>query len=96
MAFPHDRRSETTIRGVTYPSVSAAAEAIGVSADAIRKARRRGALDKVGLNPRGREHGLPVTIDDVTYPSVPKAAKALGMSYWAVRDIALEQKATAK
>lgn len=37
-----------TIRGVTYPSLKAAAEALGVTKETVRQARFRGTLDKIG------------------------------------------------
>ena len=85
-----------TIRGTTYPSVSAAAKALGVSPDAIRKARAKGTLDKVGLNPRGRHHGLPVQLGKDVYASIPQAVEATGYSYWALRELALEQHRNSK
>lgn len=38
-----------TIRGVTYPSQTAAAKALGVSTSRISNAKREGTLDLVGL-----------------------------------------------
>jgi hypothetical protein len=38
-----------TIRGVTYPSHTAAALALGVSTRAVSAAKKRDALDRVGL-----------------------------------------------
>lgn len=80
-----------TIRDKTYPSVKAAAEALGVSTDAIRKARAKDKLDTVGLNPRGRHHGLPVQLGKDVYASIPDAVEATGYSYWSLRELALEQ-----
>lgn len=92
MPFPHDSRKKIKIRGVTYPSVRDAAAALSITEDAIRKARTRGALDTVGLNPRGKHHTLPVTIGKRTYPSIPRAVKATKRSYWELRRLALQQK----
>jgi len=72
-----------TIRGVTYPSQTAAAGALGVSQATISNAMARGTLDGVGLGvdgtPRGREQ-VPVTIRGVSYPSITAAAKAHGVT----------------
>lgn len=68
-----------TIRGVTYPSVLAAARALGVSPAAICNARARGGLETVGLNPTITTP-CPVAIRGVTYPSQNAAARALGVS----------------
>lgn len=47
-----DRRlTPVTIRGKTYPSHKAAADAFGTTRQAISMAKRRGMLDKVGLHP---------------------------------------------
>lgn len=47
-----------TIRGVTYPSIGAAARALGVGRTAVQHAIRLGRLDRVGLGPaRGRPRG---------------------------------------
>jgi DNA-binding transcriptional regulator YiaG len=47
-----------TIRGVEYVSGKAAAEALGVATTTISMAKRRGALDAVGLKRFGRRpHG---------------------------------------
>lgn len=68
-----------TIRGVTYPSKQAAAEAIGVSMRNMRRAIQQGRLDTVGLGP-GAGGCCIVKIRGVVYPSVKAAAKALGIS----------------
>jgi hypothetical protein len=43
-----------TIRGVTYPSQSAAAEALGLHPSLISRAYRRGTLDQVGAGYVGK------------------------------------------
>lgn len=76
---------ETTIRGVTYPSRRAAAKAHNVSVPAITQAARRGALDTVGLGPRGGAPGCPVqTPDGQSFPSISAAARAIGAPVQAV------------
>ncbi|MPL79252.1 hypothetical protein SDC9_25128 [bioreactor metagenome] len=71
-----------TIRGVTYPDVTAAAQAFGVGADAIRQAARAGRLDRVGM-PKGCEP-MPVRIRGEDYPDAKAAARALGVTTNAV------------
>jgi hypothetical protein len=68
-----------TIHGVTYPSQTAAALALGVSARTVSAAKKRDALDRVGL-----DAFEPLTIRGVTYPSQTAAALALGVSTRAV------------
>lgn len=73
-----------TIRGVNYPSHSAAARALGVSASAVSAAVALGTQDHIGLGNAGRSRigrrGNPITIGGVTYPSQSTAARALGVS----------------
>lgn len=68
-----------TIRGVTYPTASAAALACGVTVSAISQAAKRGGLEKVGLKVP-RRAAVPVTVRGVTYPSQTVAACALGIT----------------
>lgn len=42
-----------TIRGTTYRNLKEAALALGISHEAVRQARVRGVLDKVGLRAKG-------------------------------------------
>lgn len=63
------------IRGVTYPSVKAAAEAMGVKRDAIYSALARGSIDTVGL---GKSQPQPITLDGITFSSIRSASLALG------------------
>ena len=65
------------IRGVTYPSVKAAAEALGVTVYAIYSALTRGNIDTVGL---GTSRPQPVTLDGITFPSIRAASLALGFT----------------
>lgn len=51
----HHRHRPLRIRGVVYPSHSAAAEALGVQPAAISRAKRRGTLEAVGLRCRTEE-----------------------------------------
>jgi hypothetical protein len=72
-----------SIRGVDYPSHSAAAAALGLTRQRIHQ------LAVQPHNGRKLRAGTkPVAIDGVTYRSVADAAAALGVSYWAARYIA--------
>lgn len=71
-----------TIRGVTHPTVKAAADRHGVTPDAIYQALRRGTQDRVGLKavrPTGRSCSRPVKLGPFLWESRRAAAKALGM-----------------
>lgn len=67
-----------TIRGTTYPSLSAAARAHGVNYNTVYVARRKGTLHRVGLGRVGAEP-LPVCIGGQTYATAKAASKALGI-----------------
>jgi hypothetical protein len=74
-----------TIRGTTYPSRTAAADALGLSVSAISSAAINGTLDVVGTYAETNGHKLatatmPVVIRGKRYPSIKAAAKALGIS----------------
>lgn len=77
-----------TIRGVDYPSMTAAAKALGVSVNAIHNARNEGRLDTCELGPERRRR--PVTVyDDILdvlteYPNLKGAAEHVGVSYSAL------------
>lgn len=72
-----------SIRGVDYPSRSAAAAALGLTRQRIHQ------LATQPLNGgRVRARSKPVAIDGVTYASVADAAAALGVSYWVARYLA--------
>lgn len=62
------------IRGVTYPSVKAASEALGVTVGAIYSALNRGNIDTVGL---GKSKKEPIYLFGVSFPSMAAAALAL-------------------
>ena len=72
-----------TIRKVTYRSQSAAAEALGLSKQAITDAIKRGNPDSAGTGPHKRGGGpaylKPLTLGGVHYPSRKAAAEALGV-----------------
>lgn len=78
------------IRGVSYPSMTAAGQALGVTKATVGIARRKGQsyLDRVGLGVAGYDAPAPlraaraskaVTIGGVTYASNATAAAALGV-----------------
>ena len=67
----------TAIRGVIYPSVKAAAEAEGVTVNAIYSALNRGNIDTVGM---GKSQPHPVELDGIAFPSIRAASLALGFS----------------
>lgn len=77
-----------TIKGVEYPSVSAAAKALGLSISYVARRVQEGEEDRIkGVDMRRREArhkigraGDPITIRGVTYPSHAVAAEALGVS----------------
>ena len=72
-----------TIRGVTYRSHTAAAEALGVPKQTITTAVKRGNPDGAGTRPRRKGGGpaylKPLTLGGVNYPSRKAAAEALGV-----------------
>ena len=72
-----------TIRGVTYPSFSAAARALNVAPQTVRQAKARGTLHRVGLGQLGKER-MPVRIGGVTYADVYAASAALGVSRYTI------------
>ena len=82
-ARKHPHARSVTIHGETFPSLSAAARAYGVSPNAIWQAAEKGRLDKVGLGKGNKSK--PVTIGAVRYPSMVAAADALGVSVHTVR-----------
>jgi len=75
------------IRGVVYPSMRAAATAIGVTPAAISLALKENRLETVGLHPRA----VPITIDEIRYPSIAAAARALKMNAETLRRKTLDQ-----
>lgn len=53
-----------TIRGTTYPSQQAAAEALGVSFHAVHIAKKRGRLDFLGIGRGGLQSALQELISE--------------------------------
>ena len=67
-------RKPVTIRGVEYPSIAAAGQALGVAANTISGAAARGVLDNVGTANR------PVEIEGRVFRTATIAAYELGVS----------------
>jgi hypothetical protein len=77
------RPKPCSIRGVDYPSRSAAVAVLGLTRQRIHQ------LAAQPLNGcKVRVGSKPVVIDGVTYASVAGAAAALGVSYWVARYLA--------
>jgi hypothetical protein len=73
------------IRGVFYPSQSAAARALGVSEKTIRNALDAGREDDTGLSKRrGGRPGKPCFYRGKSYPSLTAAARVCGVTTAAV------------
>lgn len=66
-----------TVLGQRYPSMTAAARALGVSVSAMHKAYHTGRPEMAGKL-RGRNQSQPLTVNGVWYPSIAAAARALG------------------
>lgn len=62
------------IRGVTYPSLTAAGKALGVNPSTVAMHLDNGTIDRTGL---GQSHARPYTYAGVTYSSMSTAALAL-------------------
>ena len=78
----------TRIRGVTYPSMTAAAKALGVAVATVARAMDMGTLDTCGLD---RTSGL---LDGVAYKSKTDAAAALNVNISTLRARIRRGKAT--
>lgn len=63
------------VRGVVYPSVKAAAEALGITANAVYSALGRGNMDTVGT---GKNKPQSIQLDGLSFPSIRAASLALG------------------
>lgn len=71
------------IRGMYYRDADEAAAALGVQAQAIRSAARRGTLHRVGLGEKGKEP-MRVCIRGEVFPDARSAAKRFGVTVDAV------------
>ena len=65
---------QVKVRGYIYPNVRAAAEALGVTVNAVYSALNRGNIDKLGL---GKSKKEPIYLFGVSFPSMAAAALAL-------------------
>lgn len=73
------------IRGVVYPSVIAAARAMGVGRKTVERALDGGWIDEIGIIRRkGGQPCKSCTYRGKTYPSITAAAQANGVSKSAV------------
>lgn len=70
------KRKPVVIGGVEYESRAAAAEALGVSYEAVRRAVACGRPDRVGSR---HPWAIPVVIDGVEYQSKYQALKYVGV-----------------
>lgn len=78
--MPGDRcGTPTPIRGVTYPSMSAAARALGVSVTAVSKAARDNRLDRLGPACPSYRGPCPVSNGRQSFPSIAAASRATGI-----------------
>lgn len=69
---------DITVRGVTYPDANAAAAALGVSAEAVRIAIRKGTAHRIGTRAVGSEP-MPVLVNGQIFESARSAAAQLGL-----------------
>lgn len=74
------------VRGVTYGSVKEAADALGVTINAVYSSLNRGTMDTLGL---GDTKPKPVTLAGVTFRSMNSASLALGFSRARLREVLL-------
>lgn len=82
----HHKRMTVRIRGITYPTVEAAAEALGVSISTVHTGLKRGRPDYIGTGVArpdrayagNREKGIQV--GPVRWPSQAACARDLGLS----------------
>jgi len=88
------RATEVTIRGVTYPSMSAAGKALGVSQQTVSRSAKNGTLEFCGMGPRGAKKAggagkglprdVPCRMNGRDYPTIAAAARDAGVSHSAV------------
>ena len=71
------------IRGETFKSARAAADALGVTPRTVQIAARRGRLHRVGLGRAGKER-MAVRVRGVVYEDAHEAAAALGVTPGAI------------
>ncbi len=71
----HGSSKPVTIRGINYPSLTAAASALGVSVGSVSLAVKRGTEDTIGL---GFRKQADLECDGVIYTNVRELAQAIG------------------
>lgn len=80
--MPGPKPKPVTIRGVTYPSASAAANALGLKVQTVRIARTRGKLENVGLGSGSQTEAKlpkgPFNIGKYKFENRRQASLALG------------------
>lgn len=69
-------RREITIRGVTYPSIAAAARELGISDSALRGAYARGTENRIGEGQMKK----PIVVRGVMFESMMQASREMGLS----------------
>lgn len=72
----HPHSVPTVIRGVLYPSMSAAARDLGVTLAAVQGAMERGTLDNVGVGTNTLRK-KPVICNGVYYESIQKLSESI-------------------
>lgn len=77
------RYSDINVRGAVYADANAAAEALGVTPDAVRIAVRKGTTHRIGTGAVGREP-MPVQINGKDFASAREAAAHFGIKPGAV------------
>lgn len=85
------------VRGVLYPSITAAAEANGVPFSTAFRLIERGRPDDIGrkLKMGWRSHTVRVRFGDTWYESITAAAQALGRSRnWVMANAEEKEKRT--
>lgn len=75
------------MRGVIYETIKEAADAHGVTINAVYAALHRGNLEGLGL---GKTKPMPVTLAGITFRSMNAASVALGFSRARLREVLLE------
>lgn len=91
------------IRGVDYPSIKAAAAALGITPATISSSlQRNGHAEGAGLGVKSVRHNStphrvrPITLHGRDYPSIKVAADELGLGYsWLYKAITRQQPADA-
>ena len=86
--------TKTIIRGVEYPSLTAAAKALGVTVCAVWYALENDRLETVGLRQHGQKRAC--YINGARWPSRTAAARALGVTRAAISKAITEGRGTVR